>query len=126
MAEPDFEAQLTRLYNEPPSFPDAELFTALISARLDRGWALRRVLIGGAGVAAGLIAAFQIVTTRFSAELQTLSHNGTRDLSADVSAAMTKVNQLTSSSASVEALWLAAGLALLALGFAVTRAMEEL
>jgi hypothetical protein len=83
------------------------------------------VLIGGAGVLAGLIAAFQIVTTRFSAELQTLSHNGTRDLSADVDAAMSKFSQITSTPASVEALWLAAGLALLALGFAVTRMMED-
>jgi len=125
MAEPDFEAQLTRLYNEAPSFPDAELFAAQVGASLDRGWAMRRVLIGGAGVVAGLIAAFQIVTTRFSAELQTLSHNGTRDLNADVDMAMSKLTQITSTPASVEALWLAAGLALLALGFAVTRMMED-
>jgi len=125
MAEPDFEAQLTRLYSETPSFPDAELFAAQVGASLDRGWAMRRVLIGGAGVLAGLIAAFQIVTTRFSAELQTLSHNGTRDLNADIDMAMSKLTQITSTPASVEALWLAAGLALLALGFAVTRMMED-
>jgi hypothetical protein len=125
MAEPDFEAQLTRLYSEAPSFPDAELFAAHVGASLDRGWAMRRVLIGGAGVVAGLIAAFQIVTTRFSAELQTLSHNGTRDLNADIDMAMSKLTQITSTPASVEALWLAAGLALLALGFAVTRMMED-
>ncbi len=125
MAEPDFEAQLTRLYSEAPSFPDAELFAAQVGASLDRGWAMRRVLIGGAGVLAGLIAAFQLVTTRFSAELQTLSHNGTRDISADVDKVMTRFSQITATSASVEALWLAAGLALLALGFAVTRMMED-
>jgi hypothetical protein len=125
MAEPDFEAQLTRLYNEPPAFPDAELFAAQIAANLDRGWALRRVLIGGAGIAAGVIAAVQLVATRFSAELQTLSREGTRDLNADVDLAMNKLNQMVATPASVEALWLAAGLALLALGFAVTRAMEE-
>lgn len=125
MAEPDFEAQLTRLYSEAPSFPDAELFAAQIASSLDRGWALRRLFIGGAGVAAGLIAAFQLITTRFSAELRTLSQDGTRDLNADVSAAMDKFNQMVATPASLEALWLAAGLALLALGFAVTRAMEE-
>ncbi len=125
MAEPDFEAQLTRLYNEPPAFPDAELFTAQIAASLDRGWALRRVLIGGAGIVAGLIAAVQLVTTRFSAELQALSRDGTQDLNADIDLALNKFNQVVATPASVEALWLAAGLALLALGFAVTRAMEE-
>jgi len=125
MAEPDFEARLMRLYNEPPAFPDAELFTAQIAASLDRGWALRRLLIGGAGVAAGVIAAVQLVATRFSAELQTLSRNGTRDLNADIDLAFAKFDQMVATPASMEALWLAAGLALLALGFAVTRAMEE-
>lgn len=125
MAEPDFEAQLTRLYSEAPSFPDAELFAAQVGATLDRGWAMRRVLIGGAGVLAGLIAAFQLVSTRFSTELQSLSENGARDLTADVDKAMAKVSQITATSASGEALWLAAGLALLALGFAVTRMMED-
>lgn len=125
MAEPDFESQLTRLYNEAPSFPDAELFAAQIAASLDRGWALRRVLIGGAGVAAGVVAAAQIITSRFSAELQALSRDGTRDLNADIDAALHKFNQVVTTPASVEALWLAAGLAVLALAFAVTRAMEE-
>jgi hypothetical protein len=125
MAEPDFEAQLTRLFSEAPAFPDAELFAAQMAANLDRGWALRRVLIGGAGVIAGLIAAVQIVTTRFPAELQAISSTGTRDLNADIDMALTKFNQVVSTPASVEALWLAAGLALLALGFAVTRAMED-
>lgn len=125
MAEPDFEAQLTRLYNEPPAFPDAELFAAQVAAKLDRGWALRRILIGGAGIAAGVIAAAQLITTRFSADLQALSRDGTRDLNADIGVALDKLNQVVSTPASLEALWLAAGLALLALGFAVTRAMEE-
>ena len=125
MAEPDFEAQLTRLYSEAPSFPDAELFAAQVGASLDRGWAMRRVLIGGAGVLAGLIAAVQLVATRFSAEVQTLSREGTRDLNADIDLAMNRLNQMVATPASMEALWLAAGLALLALGFAVTRAMEE-
>lgn len=125
MAEPDFEAQLTRLYHQPPSFPDAELFTAQVAANLDRGWALRRLLIGGAGIVAGVIAAFQLVTTRFSAELQAISNAGTRGVTADVDAVLTKFNQAVATPASVEALWLAAGLALLALGLAVTRAMED-
>jgi hypothetical protein len=125
MAEPDFEAQLTRLYNEAPSFPDADLFTARISASLDRGWALRRLMIGAAGIAAGVIAAVQIVATRFSTELQALSRDGARDIYSEVDGAMARINQMVTTPASVEALWLAAGLAVLAIGFAVTRAMEE-
>jgi hypothetical protein len=125
MAEPDFEAQLVRLFNDAPSFPDAELFNAEIAARLDRRWALRRMLIGAAGGAAGLFAAFQIVATRFSAELQALSRDGARDASSELNAALSKVSALVTTPASSEALWLAAGLAVLAIGFAVTRAMEE-
>ncbi|MBU4436402.1 MAG: hypothetical protein KKC14_18525 [Alphaproteobacteria bacterium] len=125
MAEPDFESQLTRLFSEAPPFPDAELFAAQVAASLDRGWALRRVLIGGAGVAAGVVAAAQIAASRFSSELQTLSLDGARGVSADIDAALHKFNQLVATPASVEALWLVAGLAALALAFAVTRAMEE-
>lgn len=125
MAEPDFEAQLTRLFSAAPSFPDAELFAAEVAAKLDRGWAVRRLLIGAAGVAAGVIAAGQIAATRFSEELQALSRQGTRDFNADVEALMTRVEHVVATPASAEALWLAAGLAVLALGFAVTRAMEE-
>jgi hypothetical protein len=125
MAEPDFESQLTRLYSDAPAFPDAELFAAQVSASLDRGWALRRVLIGGAGIAAGVVAAAQIAASRFSSELQTLSLDGARGVSADFDLAVHKFNELVATPASIEALWLVAGLAALALGLAVTRAMEE-
>ena len=32
MAEPDFEAQLSRMFAEPPSFPDATLFNAEVAS----------------------------------------------------------------------------------------------
>jgi hypothetical protein len=53
MAEPDFESQLTRMFAEPPSFPDAALFNAEVEARLDRGWAMRRVFIALGGTVGG-------------------------------------------------------------------------
>lgn len=126
MAEPDFEAQLTRMFAEPPSFPDATLFNAEVAAKLDRGWAVRRLFIGGAGTAAGLFAAFQILTTRFSSEVAQLSRNGGHNLQAEVDAGVAKINAVITTPASAEALWLAAGLAVVALAFAVTRAVEEL
>lgn len=126
MAEPDFEAQLTRMFAESPSFPDAALFNAEVAAKLDRGWAVRRLFIGGAGTAAGLFAAFQILTTRFSSEVAQLSRNGGHNLQAEVDAGVAKINAVITTPASAEALWLAAGLAVVALAFAVTRAVEEL
>lgn len=126
MAEPDFEAQLSRMFAEPPSFPDAALFNAEVAAKLDRGWTMRRLFIGGAGTVAGLFAAFQILTTRFSSEVAQLSRNGGRSIAAEIDAGVAKVNSVLTTPASAEALWLAAGLAVAALAFAVTRAVEDL
>ena len=125
MAEPDFEAQLTRMFAEPPSFPDTALFNAEVAAKLDRGWAMRRMFIGAAGVAAGLFAAFQILTTRFSSEISQLSKNGSHSFETEINAGVAKFNSMLATPSSAEAVWLAAGLAVVALGFAVTRAVEE-
>ena len=125
MAEPDFEAQLSRMFAEAPSFPDATLFNAQVEAKLDRGWAMRRLFIGLAGTAAGLFAAFQILGSRFSDELSQLSRNSGHNLQSEIDASLAKFNAVvTGAPASGEALWLAAGLAVLALAFAVTRAVE--
>ncbi len=127
MAEPDFEAQLSRLYAEAPSFPDAALFNAEVAGKLDRGWAMRRVFIGLAGTAAGLFAAFQILSTRFSSEVAELSRNSGRNVSSEIDAGLEKFNSLVGGApASGEAMWLAAGLAVIALAFAVTRVVEDL
>ncbi len=125
MAEPDFEAQLTRMFAEPPSFPDAALFNAEVSAKLDRGWMVRRLLIGAAGVAAGLIAAFQILTTRFSSEISQLSRDGSHNLAAELNTGYSKISTALTAPGGAEAIWLAAALAVVALAFAVTRAVEE-
>jgi len=126
MAEPDFEAQLTRLFAEAPSFPDATLFNAEVAAKLDRGWTMRRLFIGGAGTVAGLFGAFQILTTRFSSEVAQLSRNSGHSLEAEYNAGVAKINSVLTTPASAEAIWLAAALAVVALAFAVTRMVEEL
>lgn len=126
MAEPDFEAQLTRLFAEPPSFQDAALFNAEVTAKLDRGWTMRRLFIGGAGTVAGLFGAFQILTTRFSSELAQLSRNSSHSLESEYNAGVAKLNAVLTTPASAEAVWLAAALAVVALAFAVTRVVEEL
>lgn len=125
MAEPDFEAQLTRMFAEAPSFPDASLFNAEVAAKLDRGWTVRRMFIGLAGTAAGLIAAFQILSSRFSSEVSQLSRNGSHDFEAELNAGYAKFNALFASPGSSEAVWLAACLAVVALAFAVTRMVED-
>ena len=126
MAEPDFEAQLSRMFAEAPSFPDSALFNAQMAAKLDRGWAMRRMFIVGAGTVAGLYAAFQILSSRFSSEIAQLSRTSGHNLQSEIDTTIAKFNAGLATPASTEALWLAAGLAVVALAFAVTRAVEEL
>lgn len=121
MADLDFETQLTRLYGQAPVFRDAELFSQQVTDKLDRGWALRRVLIGATGVVAGVAAAAQLVSARFSTEFSQMSHEGSQQLDKLTQ----RYDQLFTLGGGSETLWLAVGLAGLALAFAVTRLMDE-
>ena len=124
MADLDFEAQLSRLYGEAPVFRDAELFAQQVTERLDRGWALRRVVIGATGVVAGLAAAVQLVGGRFAEEFSAVSRDGAQQLDLGLGQLTSRYDQLFTMGGS-ETLWIAAALALLALAFGVTRLMDE-
>ena len=124
MADLDFEAQLSRLYGQAPAFRDAELFAQQVTERLDRGWALRRVVIGATGVVAGLAAAVQLVGGRFAEEFSAVSRDGAQKLDLGLGQLTSRYDQLFTMGGS-ETLWIAAALALLALAFGVTRLMDE-
>ena len=124
MADLDFEAQLSRLYGQAPVFRDAELFAQQVTERLDRGWALRRVVIGATGVVAGLAAAVQLVGGRFAEEFSAVSWDGAQQLDLGLGQLTSRYDQLFTMGGS-ETLWIAAALALLALAFGVTRLMDE-
>ncbi len=123
MADLDFETQLSRLYGQAPALRDAETFARQVTDKLDRGWALRRVLIGATGVVAGVAAAVQMVGARFEGELSQLSE-GTQKLDLGLSKLTSRYDQLFTLGGS-ETLWLGVALAGLALAFAVTRLMDE-
>ncbi|MBI1683162.1 hypothetical protein [Caulobacter hibisci] len=125
MVDRDFDAQLSRLFAAPPSFPDAEAFRGRVERRLDRGWAMRRILIGATGAVAGLVAVGQLITSRFAADLQHASERGVTSMDLGVDKLLDRVNQVVATPASVETLWLGAALAAIALAFAVTRLVEE-
>lgn len=124
MADLDFETQLARLYGQAPTFRDAELFTQQVTQKLDRGWALRRVLIGATGVVAGVAAAVQLVGARFATEFAEMSKEGADQLNLGVDKLTHRYDQLFSLGGS-ETLWVGAALAVLALAFAVTRLVDE-
>ncbi|KQY29778.1 hypothetical protein ASD21_18280 [Caulobacter sp. Root1455] len=124
MADLDFETQLSRLYGQAPVFRDAELFAQQVTDKLDRGWALRRVLIGATGVVAGVAAAAQLVGARFSTEFSQMSQEGAQQLDLGLDKLTHRYDQLFVLGGS-ETVWLAVALAGLALAFAVTRLMDE-
>ncbi|MEH0196026.1 hypothetical protein V7S57_10345 [Caulobacter sp. CCNWLY153] len=125
MVDRDFDAQLSRLFADPPAFSDAEAFRARVESRLDRGWTLRRLAIGAAGGVAGLFAVGQLITSRFATDLRHASSEGVSGVDLGVDKVMAQVNQFVSTPASVETLWLGAALAAIALTFAITRLVEE-
>ena len=124
MADFDFETHLSRAFAEPPPLRDSEQFAQRVAEKLDRGWALRRVLIGATGVLAGLVAAGQMITTRFAGEFRTLSDDGARKLDLGLDKALTRYGDFLTAGSS-ETLWLVALMALVALTFVVMRAVEE-
>jgi hypothetical protein len=124
LADPDFEAQLSRLYGQAPVFRDAELFTQRVTEKLDRGWAVRRMVIGATGVVAGLAAAVQLIGSRFADEFSTMSRDGAQKLDLGLDKVMARYDQMFTIGGT-ETLWLAAVLAAVALAFAVTRLLDE-
>ncbi|WP_245863690.1 hypothetical protein [Caulobacter mirabilis] len=125
MAELDFEMTLDRMFHEPPAFPDSEAFAKLVELRLDRGWSVRQIGIGVAGLVAGLVGAFQLVNSRVLVDLGGESVRQVA-LIREGAAGLTRAGEgLSSLPVSGEVMWMAVALGVMAVAFAVTRAVEE-
>jgi hypothetical protein len=125
MAEPDFERRLERLFSETREMADAEAFTARVERRLDRGWRVRGLLIGTAGLVGGVIGASQLLISNAAGQLRQVSdaaahlvHDGLGDV--------TRLDGIVFPSAGSEAAWVAGALAVLALGLVLFRVFEEI
>ncbi|HEY2659670.1 MAG TPA: hypothetical protein VGI79_08110 [Caulobacteraceae bacterium] len=81
MADLEFESRLDRLFAETPALGDADGFARKIQSRLDRSWTLRRVMIGGLGVAAGLIAVVQLAASGVIGRAEIISTQSAKVLS---------------------------------------------
>ncbi len=129
MSDPSFEMRLQRLYAEHPHYPDAPLFAAEVEGRLSRGWALRRMLIGAAGVAGGLIAVIQFAGARFGqrlgelGDLATTTGHSLHTTMLHMPGPFGEVGQLPFGG---EVLWLVAGLAVLAGALLASRSIQEI
>lgn len=125
MAELDFEMKLDRMFNEPPAMADSEAFARLVELRLDRGWNLRQVAIGGAGLVAGLVGVSQVLGSRLLFDAGEATQRNANAFTESVTSMVRTGENLSALPFGGEAMWLAAALGVMALAFAVTRAVEE-
>lgn len=129
MAELDFERRLERLFAEAPAFADEKAFVAAVERKLDRGWTMRRWLIGAAGLVGGVLGASQLVMSNIMGEVEAASAasaGSARLVQASLAQWAPRLDVLATLPAGSSVVWVAGGLALLALGFVVTRVIEEI
>jgi hypothetical protein len=125
MAEVEFERRLERLFAEAPELPDAAQFAERVERRLATGWTARRWLIGVAGVAGGLIGASQLVMSDLFQRAETAGASA-RVLQAGFTQVAPRSEWLSGFASGGMVVWVASGLAIVAMGFALTRVIEEL
>jgi hypothetical protein len=124
MAELDFERRLERLFMDAPDLPDAQAFADRVERRLDRGWNLRRWLIGAAGLAGGVIGASQLFMSNLFQRVETAEQSAR--LVGQGLARVTPSTDMVSALSGGYGLWIAVGLAVVTMGFVVTRVIEEI
>ena len=124
MAELDFERRLERLFNDAPDLPDAAAFAQRIENKLDRGWNMRRWLIGAAGLAGGVIGASQLFMSNLFARVETAEQSARL-----VGQGLSRVSPSTDMVSALSGgygVWIAVALALAAMGYFASRLIEEI
>ncbi|MGZ3375544.1 MAG: hypothetical protein ACXU8S_03000 [Phenylobacterium sp.] len=125
MAELDFERRLERLFAEAPELADAGPFADRVERRLDAGWTARRWLIGAAGVVGGVIGASQLMLSNVFQRVETASDSA-RLLSSSFNHVATGTDWVAAVSNGGTVVWAAAGLAVIMMGFVLTRVIGEI
>lgn len=124
MAELDFERRLERLFMDAPELPDAGAFAQRIEQKLDRGWNLRRWLIGAAGLAGGVIGASQLFMSNLFQRVEAAEQSAR--LVGEGLSRVSPSTDMVSALSGGYGLWVAVALAVVSLGFVVSRVIEEL
>ncbi len=126
MSDLEFETRLDRMFAEPPYFPDAELFARQVEGRMERGWSMRRLLIGGAGIVAGVVGVGQMMGAglflKAAGSEATVQAEAVGKAFGELMSASSNIGALP---ISPEVLWMTAALGVIGLGFAITRATQE-
>jgi hypothetical protein len=125
MAELDFERRLERLFAEVPELPDARAFAERVERRLDAGWTARRWLIGAAGVVGGVIGASQLMVSNVFQRVAS-AEDSARLLSSSLNHVSSGADWVAVVSNGGAVVWVAAGMAVLMMGFVLTRVIGEI
>ena len=131
MADPEFsnlefETRLDRLFTHAPPLADGDAFAARVERRLQRGWTFRRWLIGGLGVLGGVIGVAQMASSGVFGHVEGVSAQTSRLWNADLNKLTALHLPLAVAPFGAGALWMAAFVAVVGLGFAITRVIEDL
>jgi len=125
MVELDFERRLERLFADAPELPDAGAFADRVGRRLDRGWNARRWLIGVAGVVGGLVGASQLIMSNLLARMESASHDSAHLVSVGFDRVAPRLEWFAMAPTG-GAVWIAVALAVVAMGFVLSRVIEEI
>jgi hypothetical protein len=125
MAELNFERELNRMFAEAAELGDANLFALRVDERLQRGWTVRRLMIGGLGIAGGVVGGAQLLGGGLVARLGDATSQSGRLLTGKVIDLVQAAIMPQSLPPDVGMFWVAGAFAVAAVGFAVTRVMKE-
>jgi hypothetical protein len=124
MAELDFERRLDRLFAETPEHADAAAFADGVERRLDRGWTARRWLIGAAGGVGGVIGASQLMVSNLFQRVGT-AEDSARLLTSGLTRMAPHADWM-SLGAGGGVVWVAVALAVVMMGFVLSRVIGEI
>ena len=125
MVELDFERWIERLFMDAPELADAGPFAERVERRLDAGWTARRWLIGAAGVVGGVIGASQLMMSDIFQRVEAAGDSA-RLLTNSVSHVTSGADWVATVSSGGGVVWIAAGLAVVMMGFVLTRVIGEI
>jgi hypothetical protein len=125
-----FDVQLQRLFAQTPPTSDAAEFADRLQRRLNRRWALRRVLITLAGVSGAMITLWQVMSAHLIARADVASQAPAAEARHAFTVALLRLHMATNLVQALpfggEILWLIAGLAVMAAALLATRLFETL
>jgi hypothetical protein len=124
MAEIEFERRLERLFAQSPELPDCVEFARGVENKLNRGWVARRWLIGAAGLVGGVVGASQLFASNVFQRVENAEQSA-RALGQGLSRVTPNADMVSALSGGF-GVWVAVGLAVITMGFALSRVIEEI